>query len=124
MATATKPQITTVTKTGWLAPVYGYLDANGVWKHKNNLRYRIYKSSTQAQIIEIEGVWVKVRKSRTRRGSCTMQYDLQKPYKFPTRAYRSDKEKGEDKRADRAAALKRARKVLSKKDLKALGLVK
>lgn len=115
-------QIKTVKKTGSKARVDFIRDLNGV-TFTPHVLLTVYESASRAKLVKVKGVWLQLTRSRLSR-RFGYQLDLRKPYKWPTRARKSATERQADHKKKFAAALKRAEKVLTKSDLKALGLVK
>jgi hypothetical protein len=79
----------------------------------------VYRSATGAAIVKIKGTWYKLIPNRSRRHGAAI-VDLRKPYKFPTRRYKTESEKKAEKKAALKEARARARKLLTKEDYKLL----
>lgn len=110
--------IKTVTKTGRRAKIDF---VRGVNSYGTRCVLTVYESASNAKLVKFRGVWMQLKGSPSRHGYIL---DLSKPYKWPTRARKTDTQKSIEQKNAYKEALKRAKAVLSRSDLKILGLSK
>lgn len=113
-------EIKTVTKTSDRARIE-FVRGGDSLRRAYRFTTPIYLSASNAKLIKYKGVYLQLK---GRPGRWGYVLDIKKPYKWPTRARQNDVQKKQAEAELKKEALAEAKKVLSKKHLKALGLVK